>query len=164
MSLTPLPEGTPEDAHHGQGLFVVVLKSSWNAPQKNEAAHSRLECWCWGPCRQGLALEMDTPLHHPRNSTPKFPSNSHIGRAEPRVTPHHRHTAVQTLQTPARHVSTATESVITDKIAAVVGFFTFNLIFMSVLHLSAALDLQLKSLKVGTKKATFVWRTVNSVQ
>lgn len=51
-----------------------------------------------------------------------FPSNSHLGRAEPRITSRDRHTAVQTLQTPARHVSTAKESVIRGNIAAVVGF------------------------------------------
>jgi len=63
---------------------------------------------------------------------------------------------VHTLQTSARHASTGKESARRGKIASVMGFFIFNLIFMSILHLSVALHLQLKPLKVGTKKATFV--------
>lgn len=95
----------------------------------------------WGSARAGAGSGGGYPSASSRELNTMFPSNSHLGRAEPRDTSHGWHTAVQILQTPARQVSRAKESAVRGKIASVVGFFTFNLIFVSVLHLSAALDL-----------------------
>lgn len=76
----------------------------------------------WGSAQARAGSGDGYPSASSQELNTMFPSNSHLGRAEPRITSRDWHTAVQTLQTPARHVSTAKESVIRGNIAAVVGF------------------------------------------
>lgn len=163
MLLTPLLEGTPEGAYHCQGLFMVVLESGSNAPQKMRLP-SQAGVIMQGSRQAGAVSGGRYCSTSSRELNMMFPRNSHLGRAGPCDSSHSCPLDCANPADPSSACFYCHGDSNKGQNWSVLGFFLFNLIFMSILHLSVPLNFQLKPLKVGMKKATFVWRTVNCVQ